>query len=161
MDNNRNIYCAEGFSLSLIEPALNLKWTLPINNIAIDSGNLFFSFYTESNSDLSIYVWTKGGVRIERTHINLSGRGAKLSRLLGLTESGDFVIETFQQNNKRIESYNMSTGKLEEMSMNKAFEFFHLQSAGTWQIDMIGNIYLPITSDEGLHIVKINSGKLI
>ena len=161
MDNRRNIYCAEGFSLSCLEPALNLKWTLPINNIVIDSGNLFLSFYNESNSDLSIYEWTRGGVRSEITHINLSGGGAKLSRLLGLTKSGDFVIETFRQNNKLIESYNMSTGKLEELSKNRIFEFFHLQSADTWQIDKVGDIYLPVTSDEGLHIIKIYSGHLI
>lgn len=155
IDIHNNIYCVEGFSLSCIGSALHLKWVLPVNNIIPGSGYLLASLYNENAKDLIIYKWGANGTLAETTHVNLNMPGIRLGRLLGLTNADDFVIETYRENNKQVLLYNRATEKLEELSAKTLTKKFRLQAAATWQVDKMGNIYLPVAGDEALHIIKI------
>jgi hypothetical protein len=154
-DQYNNIYCAEGLSFSCLSPELLVKWVFTINNIIKKSDQLFSGYYHSENRNLQINKWQANGDATGVIKIPLDIAGLRMARLSGLTRNGDFIIETYQGENKQNWIFNTVLNKLEKMHEQAPFSSFTLQAAATWQIDKYGNLYIPVNSEAGLDLIKV------
>jgi len=156
LDAHNNLYCAQGLSFSRLSSELSIKWTLSVNNIVLDSERLFTSYFDEANKTLVIYEWKTNGSVADTIKVPLDLAGLRLGRLFGLLHSGNFVIETYQEENRTLWEFNSKSKTLVKLPDTSQINRYQLQAASTWQVDKAGNLYLPVSSDEGLHIVKVS-----
>jgi len=156
LDIHNNIYCAEGLSISCLSPELLVKWIFSANNIILDSGSLFTSHFIEAGKSLVIYRWQADGSLAETINVPLDLPDLKLGKLSGLVNSGDFVIETYQGEVKGLWKYTTKSKTLDKLPETSGVNRFYLQPAATWQIDRAGNLFIPVSSAEGFHIVKVS-----
>jgi hypothetical protein len=155
MDVHNNIYTAEGLSFSCLSSDLSLKWTFSVNNIVLDSGRLFASHFDKTDKRLVVYVYEADGSLKETIEVPIKTAGLRVARLDGLVNSGDFVIETYQGETKSYWVYETKSKTMDHLPETAQVKRFQLQAAATWQIDKAGNLYLPVSSAEGFHIVKV------
>jgi len=85
--------------------------------------------------------------------------GLRLGRLFGMLNSGSLVIETYQQENRTLWEFSPKSKTLVKLPETSQINRFQLQAASTWQVDKAGNLYLPVSSDEGFHIIKVAIGE--
>ena len=156
LDAGNNLYCAEGLSISCLSPRLLVKWKLSINNVILDSGRLFTSHFNEESKNLLICEWQENGSVVETMKVPLDLPGIRLGRLAGVVDPENFAIETYSQNNKMLQKYNIKAKTFDKLPEYSRIDKFHLQAAATWQIDKMGNIYLPVSSAEGFHIISVS-----
>lgn len=159
LDVDNNIYCGEGLSCSCVTPELFVKWTFSVSNIILDSGRLFTGHFDEAGKALLIYEWQSNGSAAETIKVPLDVPGLRLGRLAGLVNAEDFVIETYQQENKTLRVYSAKSKTLTTLPETSPFSRFQLQGAASWQVDKAGNLYLPVSSAEGFHIIKVSIAK--
>lgn len=157
LDIHNNIYCAEGLSFACLSPELLVEWIFSINNIVLDHESLFTSHFNEVSNNLVIYKWQANGSVAETIDVQLDMPGLKLGRFSGLVNSEDFVIETYQRENKMFWKYNTKSKTLDKLLDTPQVNRFHLQAAATWQIDKTGNLYIPVSSADGFHLIKVST----
>jgi len=156
LDVHNNIYFGEGLSFSCLTPELLVKWRFSLSNIILDAGRLFTSHFDEAGKSLVIYEWQANGRVAETIKVPLDLPRLRLGRLFGLVKSGDFVIETYQQDNRILWAYSTESKTLDRLPETLHVNRFQLQAAATWQVDNAGNLYLPVSSAEGFHIIKVS-----
>jgi hypothetical protein len=149
LDGHENLYCAEGLTFSCLSAELAVKWVFSVNNVVVDSEGLFTSHFDQG---LMIYRWQAGAAEMVEVPLDLSG--LRLAKLAGVTDSGDFVIETHSER-KTLWEYRLKSKTLDRLPDNSPFHSFQLQAASTWQVDQQGNLYLAVSSVQGLHIIKV------
>jgi len=159
LDAHNNLYCAQGLSFSCLSSELSIKWTLSVNNIVLDSERLFTSYFDEANKTLVIYEWKTNGSVADTIKVPLDLAGLRLGRLFGMLNSGSLVIETYQQENRTLWEFSPKSKTLVKLPETSQINRFQLQAASTWQVDKAGNLYLPVSSDEGFHIIKVAIGE--
>lgn len=150
LDAHENIYCAEGLTFSCLSAELAVKWVFSVNNIIVNSEGLLTSHFDKS---LMIYRWQAGAAEMVEVPLDLSG--LRLAKLAGVTDSGNFVIETHSER-KTLWEYNTNSKILDRLPENSPFNRFQLQAASTWQVDQDGNLYLPVSSTQGLHLINVS-----
>jgi len=148
LDAHGNLYCAEGLTFSCLSRDLSLKWIFSVNNVVVTSEGLFTSHFDQS---LIIYRWQAD--QAEPIDVPLDLSGLRLAKLAGLTDSGNFVIETHSDQTAFWE-YKSKT--LHRLPDNSRFDRFQLQAASTWQVDQLGNLYLPVSSPRALHLMRVS-----
>jgi len=151
LDARGNIYCAEGLTVSCLSAELAVKWRFTVNNVVVNSEGLFTSHFDQS---LIIYRWQEDGA--ERIDVPVDVSGLRLAKLVGVTDSGNFVIET-HSDKRALWEYKSKT--LYPLPENSHISSFQLQAASTWQVDQDGNLYLPVSSAQGLHLIKASSSQ--
>ena len=156
IDIHNNIYCAEGLSLSCLSPELLVKWIFSVNNIILDSGSLYTSHFNEAGKSLVIYRWQADGSLAETINVPLDLPDLKLGKLSGLVNSWDFVIETYQGEVKGLWKFTTKSKTLDKLPETSGVNRFYLQPAATWQIDRAGTLFIPVSSAEGFHIIKVS-----
>lgn len=156
LDIHNNIYCAEGLSFSCVSQKLSIKWIFSANNIVLTSGYLFTSHFNERDKTLKIYKWRADGSMAGTVNVPLDLPDLRLGKLSGLVNS-DFVIEAHGRENKMFLKYDTKSRSLDKLSGTSGTSRFYLQPASTWQIDGMGNLFIPISSAEGFHIVKVST----
>jgi hypothetical protein len=70
-----------------------------------------------------------------------------------------FLIERLQaqkRENKMFWKYNTKSRTLDKLPDTSKVKRFYLQPAVTWQIDRMGNLFIPVSSAEGFHMIKLS-----
>ena len=155
-DIHNNIYCAEGLSISCLSPELSVKWIFSANNIILGSESLFTSHFNVTGKNLVIYRWQADGSIAATINVPLDLPDLKLGKLSGLVDAGDFVIEAHEREKKLFWKYNTKSRTLAKLPDTSGVNRFYLQPASTWQIDRTGNLFIPVSSAEGFHIINVS-----
>ena len=160
LDNHNNIYCADGLTFSCLSPDLLVKWTFSVNSIVLDSGRLLTSHFNETDKSLRIYEWRANGSILKTIDVPLGLADLRLAKLTGLANSEDFVVQAYGRENKTFWKYHTKSRTLDKAPDTAGINSFRLQPAATWQIDRMGHLFIPVSSANGFHIIKVTIGPL-
>ncbi len=160
MDAYHNVYGASGLSLSCFTEQLSAKWILPVNNIIINKDHLLLSRYVDSEKKLYIHNIANNGTISSTISIAIPRPRLRMARFVAWLSEDEWIIETIENSKELLWVFYTGRKTLTELPEGKEIPEFRIQAARSWQIDLQGNIYLPVAGSEGFYIIKIRTDKL-